>query len=67
MNFYKRRQGNNLKLERMYRRNILDKEESGKAQFLRFMRDIHRAFPGIGLVPMNLNLEECRCHECEPH
>ncbi|XP_029347658.1 uncharacterized protein LOC115034690 [Acyrthosiphon pisum] len=50
--------------EWMYRTNILNREGGIQQQFCRFMRDIGRAYPGIGYIPMTRDIEDCQCPEC---
>lgn len=50
--------------EWMYRTNILDRCGSVQDQFVRFMYDVARAYPGIGFNPMTRDIENCQCPEC---
>ncbi|KAI4459394.1 isxo2-like transposase domain [Holotrichia oblita] len=50
--------------EWMYRQNILNRLDSLAAKFDRFMNDIRRAYPGVGLVAMDRDVVNCQCHEC---
>ncbi|KAI4455451.1 isxo2-like transposase domain [Holotrichia oblita] len=52
--------------EWIYRRNILANIDNNDraARFERFMNDIRRAYPGVGLRLMQRDLDECDCHEC---
>lgn len=54
--------------EYMYRRNVLNEFEGLNYKFSRFLRDIARAYPGIGKKLMKLSraeiLKGCDCHEC---
>ncbi|KAJ8927788.1 hypothetical protein NQ314_019667 [Rhamnusium bicolor] len=53
--------------EWMYRRNILQEIKDDNGRFERFLRDVGRAHPGLGKVPMRTQYEDilkCDCHEC---
>uniref|UniRef100_V5GTL7 ISXO2-like transposase domain-containing protein n=1 Tax=Anoplophora glabripennis TaxID=217634 RepID=V5GTL7_ANOGL len=55
--------------EWMYRKDILERNLNMKEKFEKFLRDIRRAYPGIGKKPMKKSFEDlldCDCHECEP-
>ncbi|KAK4875401.1 hypothetical protein RN001_011823 [Aquatica leii] len=51
--------------EWMYRKNILDENATITEKFFRFCNDVARAYPGIGKNPMQIDIENCNCHECE--
>ncbi|KAL5243136.1 hypothetical protein ACI65C_010546 [Semiaphis heraclei] len=46
--------------EWMYRTNILSREGGIQQQFCRFMRDIGRAYPGIGYIPITRDIEDLK-------
>lgn len=50
--------------EWMYRKNNLSQVPNQKGQFFRFMSDIRRAYPGVGLEKMKDDKRTCDCHEC---
>ncbi|KAI4470869.1 signal recognition particle 54k protein srp54 [Holotrichia oblita] len=52
--------------EWMYRKNVLNRIDTFAGQMERFMHDIRRAYPGLGRRPMQLDIRDCDCHECEP-
>lgn len=52
--------------EFMYRKNILCQYRTKAEMYRRFLEDIGRAYPGLGRVPMNVDVANCECHVCKP-